>query len=111
VTIRLEPLNPPIIIPANGGSFAFDVVSNNADSSAQTFDVWCKVEVPGGSQFTAQGPDFGLTLPPLVNLTRLRSQAVPPGAPAGSYIYWGFVGTYPWTVIDSDNFSFFKEGF
>jgi hypothetical protein len=75
----------------------------------QIFDVWCTVQVPGGSQFTVLGP-LSLTLNAGVSLTRLRTQGVPASAPGGEYAYWGFVGDYPWNVTSSDHFPFVKQG-
>ena len=107
--ITLDPYNPPIIIPPEGGSFAFDVTLENLASSSQTFDAWCNIEIPSGPQFTTLGP-FELTLGAGDSLTRQRFQYVPPEAPPGEYIYWGFVGYHPWTVLNSDSFTFTKEG-
>jgi len=107
--ISLAPVNPPIIIPQNGGSFSFHATVSNASNMTQTFDAWCNIQVPGGSQFTVLGP-VNLTLGAGVSLTRLRTQAVPANAPGGEYAYWGFVGDYPWTVTDSDQFPFVKQG-
>jgi len=109
IEITLDPINPPIIIPASGGSFSFNATVANASSSMQTFDVWCTIEVPGGAQFVSLGP-VALTMNPGASIVRLRNQAVPANAPAGAYIYWGFVGDPPWTVTNSDSFGFAKSG-
>lgn len=109
VEITLTPVNPPIVIPPSGGSFSFNVSLLNVSGASQTFDAWSMIEVPGGSQFIALGP-FTLTLNAGASITRQRTQAVPANAPAGEYAYWGFVGDYPWNVMDSDSFSFTKQG-
>ena len=109
LTITLTPVSPPIVVPEAGGSFDFIIELRNGTSSTQTFDLWCNVEVPIGSQFTVLGP-INLTFPSGVSVTRLRSQAVPLEAPGGQYTYWGFLGSYPWHGVAVDKFNFQKAG-
>jgi len=109
LSIDLTPQNPPIVIPAAGGSFQYNITVSNDTSYWQTFSAWCSVRIPSGMEFPVLGP-MTLTFSPGYSLTRLRSQAIPSGAPAGTYTYWGYVGTPPWIVVDSDSFSFVKEG-
>ncbi len=108
VSITMTPLNPPIQIPASGGSFNFNIAVANGESTPQTFDAWCTVTLPNGSTY---GPVLGpvnLTLPAGISLNRDRTQSVPGSAPAGNYSYNGYVGQYPAVVWDSDNFPFTK---
>jgi hypothetical protein len=101
-------VNPPIIIPATGGSFSFNATLINNDTLPQTFDVWIMVQLPNGSWWgPALGP-INLTLPAGGTITRLRTQSVPASAPPGNYLYKGRVGDYPATIWDSDNFPFTK---
>ena len=109
VEISLDPINPPIIIPQAGGSFSFNAEVENVSGASQIFDVWCAIEVPGGSQLMALGP-LSLTLNAGASLVRLRTQAVPANAPGGLYVYWGFVGDHPWYVMNADSFAFSKQG-
>ncbi len=108
VTIDLEPVSPPIQIPASGGSFNYNATLTNVSGSSQTFGVWIMVLLPNGAWY---GPVLGpvtLTLPAGASLTRERTQAVPAGAPAGTYLYEGRVGIYPSNIWDSDSFTFEK---
>jgi len=110
VVITLVPVNPPIRIPANGGSFNFNVTVANTTTSTQTFGSWIMIQLPNSSWY---GPVLGplnLTLPGNASITRLRTQAIPGNAPPGNYLYEGRVGVYPSTVWDSDNFAFTKLG-
>jgi len=109
VEISLAPVNPPIIIPPAGGTFAFTVLMSNSAPGQQIFDVWSTIQVPGGSQFLALGP-YLISLPAGASMSRLRNQYVPPMAPAGQYFYRGYVGDYPWSVVDADSFPFAKQG-
>ncbi|RJP77282.1 MAG: T9SS C-terminal target domain-containing protein [Candidatus Zixiibacteriota bacterium] len=109
VAVALTPVNPPIVIPAGGGSFSFDAGVENVSTAPQSFDLWSTIQVPGGSQFTALGP-LALTLPSGTSLTRNRTQAVPGSAPGGEYFYGMFAGEHPWTVTAADTFAFSKQG-
>lgn len=108
VAISLTPLNPPITVPANGGTFDFNVAIANNLAVPETFDAWIMVTLPNGMQF---GPVLGpvnLTLPGGQSINRDRTQSVPGGAPAGLYTYTGYVGDYPVEVLDQDEFTFEK---
>ena len=109
VTITLTPAAPPIIIPEAGGSFDFNIAIENVSSQAQTFDIWTQIECPNTSTVeTINYPNF--TLPAGGNPDRDRTQNVPANAPGGEYIYYGYVGVYPWEVWNMDSFTFEKEG-
>ncbi|TKJ40375.1 hypothetical protein CEE37_08615 [candidate division LCP-89 bacterium B3_LCP] len=110
ISIDLTPLFPPIIIPPEGGIFELAITVTNNTNIQQTFDVWCTIETPSGLQFPVVGP-ASITMDSISFASRIRSQNVPESAPGGEYIYWGAVGTYPWEVVNSDSFTFIKEGF
>jgi parallel beta-helix repeat protein len=106
--ITLTPINPPIVIPASGGSFSFDATLTNNTTSPATFQAWIKAQLPNLSWYPALGP-LTLTLPASQSLVRLRTQQVPGSAPAGLYTYRGWVGTYPADPVDSSDFTFTKS--
>ena len=108
VSITLTPYNPPVQIPAGGGSFDFNIEIANTSTTTQTFDGWIMATLPGGAQV---GPLLGpvtLALAGGVSIARDRTQAVPGGAPAGMYTYDAYVGIYPSTIWDEDHFDFEK---
>jgi hypothetical protein len=108
VTITLTPSNPPIQIPASGGSFNFTIAVANWEASPQASTIWCNITLPNGSTY---GPVLGpltITLPASFSTNRLRSQTVPASAPAGNYAYNGFIGANVSTVWDQDSFPFTK---
>jgi hypothetical protein len=110
ITVTLEPINPPIVIPPGGGSFSFNATVTNNSSSPATTQVWIKVHLPDLSWY---GPVLGplsLTLPGNQSVTRLRLQNVPGSAPLGLYTYRGWAGTYPSAPQDSSSFTFSKLG-
>jgi len=109
VTVTLTPTNPPITIPPSGGSFSFTAKFTNNSASSQTFQIWNLLNLPNGNTF---GPTIGpknVTLATGQSLSRSFTQNIPAGAPAGQYTYNFYVGTYPSTIIDSDNFTFTKS--
>ncbi len=109
IAVILTPSNPPIQIPVGGGSFEFTIEVRNLNSiQPNTFDVWCDVTLPDGSSY---GPTLGpvtVTAPPGFTTSRVRTQSVPASAPVGIYYYSAYVGTYPDSVGDQDNFFFIK---
>jgi hypothetical protein len=108
VSIQLTPQGLPIQIPAAGGSFDYIIAATNNGSTAQQATVWCMVTLPDSSVY---GPVLGpatITLNPGQTLDRLRTQAVPAGAPEGNYSFNAYVGIYPDSVWDGDSFAFEK---
>jgi len=109
VSITLTPYGAPIVIPASGGSFDFNIALTNNETGPATFGAWIMVQLPNGTWY---GPVLGpvnLTLPGGITINRDRTQAVPGGAPSGTYTYEGRVGAYPGTIWDSDSFTFEKS--
>lgn len=109
VTVTLTPYGTPIVIPANGGSFNFNVAVANNELTPWSFDVWTDATLPSGA---AYGPIIGpldLTLAASSSLNRDRTQSVPGAAPAGTYSYNAYVGNYPDDVWSTDSFTFQKS--
>jgi hypothetical protein len=107
--VTLTPVNPPIVIPASGGSFNYNVGVTNNGSSSAVCDGWIMQYTPGG---TWQGPMLGpvnLNLPAGITISRLRSQNVPGSAAPGVYTYRGYVGLYSTVKWDSSSFSYTKS--
>jgi len=110
ISLSLTPYHTPIVIASGGGEFAYNLAVVNNSDSLMTCDLWVNVEVPGGFQFTILGPVLGLTLGAGDTIECDRTVFVPGRARAGEYMCWSYIGTYPWTVIDTDAFSFVKAG-
>ena len=108
LTVTLTPLNPPVQIPAVGGTFDFNISGTNNDSISHTFDIWTMATLPNGSEY---GPiilveDFTLGAGQTVN--RDRTQSVPASAPSGNYTYDAYIGVYPDIIWEEDHFDFEK---
>ena len=109
LSITLEPVNPPIVIPANGGSFDYDVAAVNDGFNTTEFTFWNDVILPNG---TLYGPILvrpDLTLAPGETMSRTLTQSVPPNAPSGTYTYQVHIGDYPSNVVAETSFDFEKS--
>ena len=104
----LTPYNLPIEIPADGGSFDYNIAVSNLLASYTTIDVWCDITLPDSTVF---GPVLGpvsLVIPGGFSTNIDHTQDVPDRAPAGDYTFNGYVGIYPDTIWDQESFTFVK---
>ena len=109
LNVTLTPHNPPIQIPAGGGSFLFDILIENNGAAGVVFDGWTVAILPDSSIFGPIILRTGLFLAAGGSILREdMTQFVPPAAPSGDYIYTANVGLYPDNIIDSDSFPFEK---
>jgi hypothetical protein len=109
IEVTMNPVNPPIVIPQNGGSFSFNGVLGNHAAGAQMVDFWTMITLPNGSPF---GPTIlreDINLYSGVSINRTINQNIPGNAPAGEYFFYATAGAYPDTVFASDGFSFYKS--
>ena len=105
VTITVVPVNPPVVIPPEGGSFQYTLTVVNNSSEQQTIDLW--IVLGGPIPDRVRGP-IPRTLPPGGGIQRVFTQSIPAAAPAGTYSLTGNVGTFPATIDATDSFSFEK---
>jgi hypothetical protein len=108
--VTLTPVNPPIVIPAGGGSFQFNATVVRTVGPQAPFYVWARMKYPNG---TYSGPTLGpvqINPPVGATITRLRNQNIAASHPAGVTTYLGYANTasqvYP--AIDSSFFTFTK---
>jgi len=107
VIITLTPQNPPIQIPANGGTFEFDALIENQESTTQIFDIWTGAILPD-STFYQIFLKEDVTSASGGTIVRSLTQNVPANAPAGDYSYMAYIGEYPDVIYNSDEFTFEK---
>ncbi|TKJ39919.1 hypothetical protein CEE37_09280 [candidate division LCP-89 bacterium B3_LCP] len=111
VNLVFEPFNPPVTIPASGGSFDFHVELENLESDTISFDFWIDATLPNGSVTDPLLKRERLILPPSEIIARDLNQYVPGLAPAGTYSYTAHVGSYlPLIVCNDPSFEFEKLG-
>jgi len=109
VTITLIPENPPIVVPANGGAFTYNIGVANSSVAPELIDIWTMITLPNGSEYGPVINFQGFTLAAGSSADRDRNQAVPAGAPTGAYTYDAYVGVYPNIVFAEDHFDFEKS--
>lgn len=95
VQITSVPLNPPVTVPAEGGSFDFSVNIVNTDSYRVNFDTWSDVTLPDSSTIGPIAGPAEITLTALGSINRERTQVVPANTPPGIYHYNVCIGDYP----------------
>ncbi|TKJ41003.1 hypothetical protein CEE37_04885 [candidate division LCP-89 bacterium B3_LCP] len=106
--VLVTPFEMPIEIPATGGSFDYYIQVTNSGLLGLSVDVWCDVTLPNGNVF---GPTLGpvnVEVGSEITLGRERTQNVPGGAPAGTYVYNAYATAG--TDISTDSFTFEKLG-
>ena len=110
ISLSLEPIGAPIVIPAQGGQFQFTAALENMGSAPALFDVWTDVLLPDSSVY---GPiilrEMNMTAGSQV--MRTLTQSVPVTAPSGGYTYRGYAGIYPDEIMFEDSFNFEKSAF
>jgi photosystem II stability/assembly factor-like uncharacterized protein len=109
LNVTITPFNPPIYIPANGGTYQYTIEIENTLGNPLSFNVWTMYTLPNGSSY---GPVFGPTDVELPNeWTAYRDDLtdyVQGTMPYGNYTLTVYVGTYDSDVLDSDSFNFEK---
>ena len=108
ISVSLTPVSLPIQIPANGGSFDFNIGVSNAGMVQVTVDIWSYITLPSGDEYGPVINFTGFNLDPGANPNRDRIQAVPAGAPTGMYTYDAYVGNFPSGIWGEDHFDFEK---
>ncbi|MCX6639661.1 MAG: right-handed parallel beta-helix repeat-containing protein [bacterium] len=108
VSVTLTPINPPIQIPANGGSFQYDINVHNTGTTPVNMDIWIMMKLLPNGNWTGPYLMANRTLGSGANPTRLRTQFISSGLATGTYIYEGRVGDYPNTIWSFSNFTFEK---
>jgi hypothetical protein len=106
LNVAMTPINPPIVIPANGGQFQFDATVQRTGGPQLPFFVWARDRYPDGT-YTGNllGP-VQINPPAGVTVTRQRTQVVPATWPAGVHYYIGYANaTVSYPATDADSFS------
>ena len=109
LTLDLEPVNPPIIIPPQGGSFDYTAMLTCDSSGYAIFDAWTELLLPDGQ---VMGPLFirpNLFLAPGGSLFRQLQMYVSTWAMPGTYEFRGYLGDSPDSVYAQDSFTFVKQ--
>jgi hypothetical protein len=108
--VTLIPVNPPIIVPAQGGNFSFNASVVRTVGPAAPFWVWARIKNPNGTYTTPTLGPVQINPPPGVIVSRLRNQSIPGAWAPGLYTYLGYANTsFSYPAIDSSSFPFTKS--
>jgi hypothetical protein len=110
LSVTMTPINPPIVVPANGGSFNFNATTQRTQGPQAAYWVWARDRYPDGS-YTGNllGP-VNINPPVGVTVTRQRTQVVPSSWPSGLHYYIGYANaTVGYPAADADSFSWTKS--
>jgi hypothetical protein len=108
--VNLTPQNPPIVVPAQGGSFEFEASTFNQGPLQTGYWVWTRNKFPDGSYSQPLLGPVQISPPLGVTVSRLRTQNVPASWPSGVHSYYGYANSsvaYP--AIDSSSFTWSKS--
>ncbi len=107
LVVDITPHDTPIVIPAGGGIFSYDVRIRNISSRTIEATVGVQAQLPGGSAMLLSSLPVSVFPGGTVTRTNIV-QAVPDNAPEGLYIYKVGVGLSIVEVLDLDSFTFEK---
>ncbi len=106
--VTLTPHDTPIVVPAAGGSFTYDLKIENISTSSVKATVGIQAILPDNSGLLLT--TVPVTLFPGGSIARTGLvQDVPAGAPTGMYIYKVGVGASVVEIMDLDSFTFEKS--
>jgi len=111
VVITLTPVITPIVIPAGGGTFEYDLTISNNDTFAGIFDGWIYAILPTGGQTGNVLQRIGLQIGSGASIIREgMTQTLPAIAPSGLYYYVGCAGELSINdIYSADSLEFTKS--
>ncbi|MCX6640915.1 MAG: C25 family cysteine peptidase [bacterium] len=106
--VSTSPVSPPVVIPANGGSFPYNCNVHNLGTTPGTVSLWNKVRDQANIYTQVFGP-ITRTLPGGANPSRVFTQTIAGSVSSGTLYFISYVGTYPSTIADSSFFTITKS--
>ncbi|MCX6640017.1 MAG: DUF2817 domain-containing protein [bacterium] len=106
--VNISAINPPIVIPANGGSFQYNINVHNLGSTPSTFQIWNKVRDAANVSTVVFGP-ITRSLPGGANPFRVLAQTIAGSISSGTLYFISYIGSYPNNIADSSFFTITKS--
>jgi Secretion system C-terminal sorting domain len=109
--VSIFPVDQNMFVPANGGTFQYQVIVENTSANLINHDAWIQIEhvETNNSVETRFFPNTNF--PAQQSVSAIINQTVPGNAPSGSYEMTLFIGNHPWEAIAFGSFFFNKSGF
>ncbi|HLT47312.1 MAG TPA: FG-GAP-like repeat-containing protein [Rubricoccaceae bacterium] len=106
--LTAAPLDPPVVIPPEGGSFEYEITltSQSANPVPQSWEVWTAVTAPDGEE-TVYNPVL-VSLAPGQTMSSIETKVVPAPARPGEYVFTVYLGHHPLADGGSASFTFTK---
>ena len=102
--ITLTPIDTPIVIPAEGGSFDFLLEASNSGINIYNFDIWTVATLSNISLYDSlKFRECSLLTGDSVSC--ILNQVVRPETPPGVYTYNACIGVYPEIILSEDCFT------
>jgi len=105
----VDPVNPPITIPAQGGTFQYEVTLSNSSQYDAILDAWTEAVLPNSALFGPVRQAGNLTVPAGGTLQYTLGEYVPGSAPSGTYVYNLCLGKATDGYFVMDGFKFTKN--
>jgi photosystem II stability/assembly factor-like uncharacterized protein len=109
LTLTLTPYNPPIVIPATGGTFQSAIEVKNNGTPQAVFDVWTSITRPDGTKVDPAAGPFRVQSPGGWSASRDDlSQELTASDPPGIYTFSAHVRLLPGRSTITESFTFEK---
>ncbi|MBU2501435.1 T9SS type A sorting domain-containing protein [bacterium] len=110
VKVDLRPRGMPVTVPEGGGKIVFDLEAENTSAEPVVADLAISVDFPDGSRWELMKKPQ-VQFDPGETIHRFgMEQAVPGPVPPGTYTYRFTASGWDSQVLDSEEFTFQKEG-
>jgi plastocyanin len=106
--LSVTPVNPPIVVPPQGGSFTFHAQGTNQTTIVQPATFWAKIYPPNNG-LPFQAIQKTASFPPLGSRGANLPANVAGTYPAGLYHFVGFLGSNPDSALAWSSFDFTKS--
>jgi len=108
MSVLTIPINAPITIPANGGSFQYYINIHNLTMLPQPVSIWNMVRDESNHMTNVFGPVLRM-LPGNESPSKVVNQRIAATVPSGALSFITYVGDYPSNIKDSSSFSITKS--
>jgi hypothetical protein len=103
VAVSVRPVDGPIVMGPDGGSFLYSTIVRNITVVPRTFDIWVTALMPDSTTFVVEEPRTVTMQGPASQQRTLEAELFD-FAPPGVYVFSFNAGRYPDAIAASDSF-------